>query len=137
MLIGMAVFYLATGTAWQDLWLLGVAALFLGALTLATPWVQRRQLRRAYAETPSLREPQVYRFSDAGLSITGGPATITLGWDAIVEALETEEFFLLFYSKQCAYYVPKRATGGIAEQGALRALLRRHLDTRASTLGPA
>lgn len=137
MLLGLAVLYRATDVPWRDLWLLGVAALFLAALTLATPWVQRRQLQRAYSETPSLREPQVYRFSDAGLAITGGPATVTLGWDAIVEALETPEFFLLFYSKRCAYYVPKRSIGGIAEEEALRVLLREHLGTRAAGLRPA
>src|SRR5687767_6493946 len=45
--LGMAALYLATGVPWQDLWLLGLAALFVGALTALTPWIQRRQLRRA------------------------------------------------------------------------------------------
>jgi hypothetical protein len=136
-LIALAVWYLATGVPWQKLWLLGLVALFLLTLQLLTPWIQRWQLRRAYAETPILRGPQVYQFSDAGLSITGEAATTTLGWDSFVEAAETDEFFLFFYSKQCAYYVPKRAVGKAIYQRALRALLRAKLGRRAAGLWPA
>jgi hypothetical protein len=136
LLLALAALYLASGVPWQNLWLLGLVALFLLTLQWLTPWIQRWQLRRAYAETPNLRGPQVYQFSDAGLSITGGAATTRLGWDSFVEVAETDEFFLFFYSKQCAYYVPKRAVGKGVYQSALRALLRAHLGRRAAGLRP-
>jgi hypothetical protein len=136
LLLALAALYLATGVPWQDLWLLGLVALFLLTLQLVTPWIQRWQLRRAYAETPNLRGSQVYQFSDAGLSITGGAATTTFGWDTFVEAAETDEFFLFFYSKRCAFYVPKRAVGKGIYQSALRALLRAKLGRRAAGLRP-
>ena len=135
-LVGLAALYLASGVPWQNLWLLGLVALFLLTLQWLTPRIQRWQLRRAYAETPNLRGPQVYQFSDAGLSITGGAATTTLGWDSFVEVAETDEFFLFFYSKQCAYYVPKRAVGKGIYQRALRGLLRAKLGRRAAGIWP-
>jgi hypothetical protein len=136
LLLALAVLYLASGVPWQNLWLLGVVALFLLTLQWLTPWIQRWRLRRAYAETPNLRGPQVYRFSDAGLSITGGAATVTLGWDSFVEAAETDEFFLFFYSKRYAYYVPKRVVGKGIYQSALRGLLRAKLGPRAAGIRP-
>ena len=136
LLLALAVLYLASGVPWQNLWLLGLVALFLLTLQLLTPRIQRRQLRRAYADTPNLRGPQVYQFSDAGLAITGGAATTTLGWDSFVAVAETDEFFLFFYSKRCAYYVPKRAIGKGIYQSALRALLRSQLGSRAAGLRP-
>ena len=136
LLLALAVFYLTSGVPWQNLWLLGLGALFLLTLQSLTPWIQRRQLKRAYAETPNLRGPQAYQFSDAGVAITGGAATTTLGWDSFVEVAETEEFFLFFYSKRGAYYVPKRAVGKEIYQRALRALLRAKLGTRAAGLNP-
>jgi len=134
MLLGLTALYRVTGTPWQELWLLGLAALFLGSLTVLVPWVQRRQFRRAYSETPGLREPQVYQFDGDRLVMSAGATTMTLGWDAILEVVETDEFFLFFYSKRCAYYLPKRAMGADSEQHRLRELLRSALGTRAAGL---
>lgn len=122
---------LAGGARLRDLWLFGATALALLALSLAVPLIQTWHFRRLYASTPSLRGPQVYRLSGEGVTITGGPATTSLGWDAFVKAMETPEFFLLFYNKRCAYYLPKRVIGGPAEQSALRALLDACLGSRA------
>ena len=135
-LFALALLYLVSGVPWQNMWLLGVVAVFLLTLQWLTPWIQRRQSRRAYAETPNLRAPQVYQFSDAGVSITGGAASTTLGWDSFVEVAETDEFFLFFYSKRCAYYVPKRVVGKGIYQSTLRALLRAKLGPRAAGLRP-
>ncbi|HEX8832456.1 MAG TPA: YcxB family protein, partial [Longimicrobium sp.] len=62
------------------------------------------------------------------------PVATTVGWDAIVEADETDDSFLLFYNKHCAYYLPKRAVGGAASEHELRELLRRNLADRARGL---
>jgi hypothetical protein len=131
MLALLAVVHLSTGGRLEELWLLGLLALFFGSLALLGPWMQRRQYRRMYDSTPAMRAPQVYRFSADGLTIIAGPATTTLGWDAFVEADESDDAFLLFYSKQCAYYLPKRA---VAREPELRELLRAHLGVRARRL---
>jgi hypothetical protein len=134
MLALLTAMYLVGGEPLRDLWRIGLVALFLGALQLGVPLIQRWQLRRMYASSPVLREPQVYTFSDAGVTITGGPANLSLGWDAFVRAMETREFFLLFSNPRSAYYLPKRAIGTPADVGELRALLDAHLGSRAETM---
>ena len=133
--VAFGLLFIRLGTPWQELWLLGIVVLGLGLVQVVLPIVQRRQLRRTYADTPSLRGPQVYRFSDSGLAITGGASSTTLGWDSLVEALETEEFFLFYYSKLAAFYLPKRVTSDAGQRSALRELVRTHLGSRAAGLG--
>jgi hypothetical protein len=76
----------------------------------------------------------VYEFSEGGVTITGGASSVRLGWDAFVDAAETEAFFLLYYSKRFAYYLPKRVVGGEAELRDLRTLIASKLGTRATGL---
>src|SRR5690606_12035161 len=67
-LVGLAVLFLATGAPRVSFGLLSFSAVVLLGLHFLGPWWQRRQLRRAYAETPGLREPQVYHLRDSGRS---------------------------------------------------------------------
>jgi hypothetical protein len=93
-----------------------------------TPWFQRWQIRRALSGIPSLQEPQVYTFDDAGLEMRNSLASATIAWAAITKAVETDEYFLLYFSDKGAYYLPKRVVGD--ECGQLRALLAGHLDSQ-------
>jgi hypothetical protein len=44
-----------------------------------------------------------------------GPLTsVTLAWDALQKAIETDEFFLFYPNRNWAYYVPKRAVDPVA-----------------------
>ena len=137
MFLLVGVSSLAAGARLTDLWLLGIAVGIVGGLQLLAPWSQRRALRRLYTETPGLSGPQVYTFTYDGLTIVAGPTTLTLGWPSIIEADETAESFLLFYNKQCAYYIPKRAVGGALAERELRMLLRERLGNRADRLRDA
>jgi hypothetical protein len=130
----LAIVHLSVGGRLEELQLLGSVALVVGLGQLLGPRIQRRRYRRLYAETPATRGPQVYRFDADGLMMTGGVAAITLGWNAIVEADETDELFLFFFNKQGAYYLPKRAIGGAPVESELRELLRTHLGDRAHKL---
>lgn len=130
----LLIVHLSGGGRLEELRLLGSVALVVGLGQLLGPWIQRRRYRRLYAETPGTRGPQVYRFDADGLMMSGGVAAITLGWDAIIEADETDELFLFFFNKQCAYYLPKRAIGGAPVESELRELLRTHLGDRAKKL---
>jgi hypothetical protein len=110
--------------------------MFISLATLALPALQRRQIRRAYAGTPSLQGPQSYRFTDEGIEMANALARSNVRWDALVEAAETPDFFLFYYSKKCAYYLPKRVVGDLAAQALLREFVREHLGARAGGLGP-
>lgn len=134
LLLGLAILSLITGDSWRDLRLLGIVALLLGSLQLLAPIIQRWQVRRSYAEMPTARSMQVYHFSDAGLQMSAGAASTTIGWDVVLEARETREFFLFFFAKRRAYYLPKRAVGDAAEQRHLRDLLRMALSSRAASI---
>ena len=132
--IAMAVLYFFLPVDLRALWLVGVIAFFLAGLISFVPWIVRGQLRRAFKETPSLQGPQVYQFSDAGLTITGGAMTLTLGWDSLVEVAETPAFFLFYYSKRQAYYFPKRVITNEQDLNRLRELIRAKMGDRAVTL---
>ena len=130
----LVILHLSVGGQLEELRVLGSVALVIGLGQLLGPWIQRRRYRRLYAETPGSRGPQVYRFDADGLMMSGSVAAITLGWDAITEADETDELFLFFFNKQGAYYLPKRAVGGAPVESKLRELLRTHLGDRAKKL---
>jgi hypothetical protein len=134
LLLGLAVLSLATGHSWRDLQLLGIVALLLGSLQLLAPIIQRWQIRRSYAEMPTAREAQVFHISGAGLKMSAGTASTTIGWDVVLEARETREFFLFFFAKRRAYYLPKRAVGGAEDQRILRDSLRTALGSRAASI---
>lgn len=132
----LVVLFVVSGTPFRDLWWLGVLSVVVVVGSALLPLILRWQLRRTYAETPNLQGPQVYQFSDGGLSMSAGAGTTTLGWDSFVEVIETKEFFLFYYSKRGAFYLPKHATGDEAQRTALRDLLRAHLGPRAEGLRP-
>ena len=67
--------------------------------------------------------PQLYRFTDAGVEIRGGPYEVTIAWPAILEAVETRAVFLLFTGRTIAHYVPR---GAIAAAGQLEAVRGLH-----------
>lgn len=134
LLLGMAILYLVTGYSWRDLQLLGIAALFLGSLEVLAPIIQRWQVRRTFAEMPTTRSTQLFHFSDAGLQMSAGAASTTVGWDVVLEARETREFFLFFFARRRAYYLPKRAVGKAEDQRILRDFLRVVLGSRAASM---
>lgn len=92
-----------------------------------TPRFERWQVRRALAGLPSLQEPQAYTFDSDGLHMRNSLASGTVAWAAIVKAVETDEYFLLYYTDRCAYYLPKRVVGEQSPE--LRELLASQLDT--------
>lgn len=106
----------------------------VGLAVLSLPAIQRWQYRRAYAQTPSLRLPQVYRFTDDSLEMVNDLARAEMRWDALVEAAETGEFFLFYYSKKCAYFLPKRVVGAEDAQAELREFVRARVNDRATGL---
>jgi hypothetical protein len=117
---------------------LGFVALMgvVGLIALIWPRLRKRQVRRLYASAPALNGPQRYEFTEDGLAISNASVKNLIQWSAFVEAAETKEFFLLYYAKNCAYYVPRRIMGPEEQVDAVRRLLRQHLGNRAIHIAP-
>jgi hypothetical protein len=71
-------------------------------------WLQRRQASVVAKRDPSVRGPQERSVDEQGFRSRGNGVAIEVPWHAIQRAVETTDFFLFFYTWQCAYYVPKR-----------------------------
>jgi YcxB-like protein len=105
-------------------------------VALVSPALRRRQVRRLYAGTPALAGAKRYEFNEEGLTLSNASASHLLRWSAFVQAAETPEFFLLYYSKGCAYYLPRRGIGSETQVDAVRQLLRDQLGERAIDVAP-
>ncbi len=101
--------------------------LIFGVLLLGMPLWQRWALRRVYRTTPSLQQEQRHEFSEEGFRLSNPLSNTLIRWDALVDAIETREFFLLYISPSIAYFLPKRAVATQTELRELRVLLRAQL----------
>src|SRR4051812_9721745 len=113
-----------------------VIVLLLMLFALISPAMRRRQIRRLYEATPSLSGLQRYEFSDEGLAMSNAGAENLLRWSAVVEAAESKDFFLIYFTKKCAYYLPKRAVASEAREAEIREFLRVKLEERAKHVVP-
>ena len=109
-------------------WLL--LALFWAGLL---PFLQRRASRRLPKVDASLEGPQTRIVDAAGYHSRGNGVALDVPWHAMVRGTESAHFFLFYYNKQCAYYLPKRA---LQQEDAvvIRALMREYLGPRAEIL---
>jgi hypothetical protein len=78
------------------------------------PFLRRRSLTRAYRANPKLLGMHTYTFTETSLTMAGPLTSVTLAWDALQKAVETDEFFLFYPNRNWAYYVPKRAVDPVA-----------------------
>lgn len=111
-----------------------VPYLLLAAFWLVLiPWSQRRRASRLPQLDASMQGPQVRALDAAGFHSRGNGVSLDVPWHAFKRAVETPEFFLLFYNWQCAYAIPKP---GLAadEVRAARELLQANLGERARLL---
>jgi hypothetical protein len=104
---------------------------------LGWPRYLERHVRKFYLTTPALAGVQRYVFADDGLTMSSEGSSILVRWPSILQAVETKEFFLFYYSPKAAYYLPRRVVGRDNQEGALRAGLREKLGAKASQLGGA
>ncbi|HET6680357.1 MAG TPA: YcxB family protein [Gemmatimonadaceae bacterium] len=105
--------------------------LLLGVFWLTLiPLSQRRAARKLPERDASARGPQERVVDETGFHSRGNGVALDIPWHAMVRAVETEEFFLFFYCKQCAYYVPKRVLAA-PQLSEVRDLARAALADRA------
>lgn len=100
------------------------------AVRLSSLWAAFSLTRNS----PSHDGVQTLSITDAGLKTRGNLYTGQIGWAALLKAVETNEFFLLYVSKAQAVIVPKRVLDA-ASIGGIRETVHAHLGTRASLLG--
>jgi hypothetical protein len=123
--------YPTWGLIWTALPYLLLGGFWLGLI----PYSQWRAARKAAKSDPSVQGPQTREIDDVGFRSSGNDVVLELPWKAILRGVETNQFFLFYYSKQLAYYVPKRALGA-ADAEELRRLMRDNLGTRAQVMPP-
>jgi hypothetical protein len=90
-------------------------------------WISARRLPR---NNPSVTGPQQRTIDATGFHSRGNGVSVDLAWSMVYRAIETNEFFLLFFNKKAAEYIPKRAlsTDAVAEA---RVLMREGVGSKA------
>ena len=101
-------------------------ALFFGLM-----WIMRRwTVRRLFADDASQKGAQERVLDDDGYHIRSPGMSANVSWTLMRSVIETKNFFLLFQTRDCAYFLPKRTMAPELVQAA-RALMVRHLQERA------
>jgi len=80
-------------------------ALYWGVTFMLRRWM----LRRFVKDDATQQGTQVRRLDADGLHIRGPGMSASIGWSVLRSAVETRRFFLLFQTRDCAYFLPKRA----------------------------
>jgi hypothetical protein len=103
----------------------------LGAFYLALiPMSQKRRANRMAKTEPSVRGIQERGVDASGLHVRGHGLTMDYAWSDLLTAIETPAFFLFFYNKNCAHFIPKRAlNGGSVDE--VRSIIHAHMGGRA------
>jgi hypothetical protein len=137
-IVPAVMIWLAIGDSWQRIgpWLAFQNALpwlLLGAFYLTMmPLMARAAAKKALENDPSLRGPQTRIVDEGGVHIVGAGFRQDLRWTDLVKAVETEEFFLFFYNKRQAHFVPKRALAP-ASVAVVRGLIGSHKGAASRT----
>jgi hypothetical protein len=101
---------------------------------LGYPLAARFNLRSFIRANPELGATQLYRFTETGLDLRGGPADVSIAWPNVTEAVETKAVFLLFTGRTMAHILPRGAFAAAGQLDAVRELLRERLGERAHLL---
>ena len=112
------------GTSVTDVLVQALPWVVIGVVWLVLiPLLQRRAARRLQATDASVQGPQERWVDEAGYHANGNGVRIDVPWHALERVVESPRFFLFYYTKHYAYYIPKRAldSGEIVE---LRDLIR-------------
>jgi len=131
----LLMFYLVVVRSWGRISVLSASLnmlpwLLLGAFYLAlVPLMQRTWARKATEYDPSLRGPQTRIVDESGVEVRGANSHQHLSWPDLRRIAEGPEFFLFFYNKRMAHYLPKRVLDA-AEIGVVRELAQANAGAR-------
>jgi hypothetical protein len=107
-----------------------------GLWTLALPTLRTRHLAKLYRSSPALSAVQRYEFTDEGLRMSNPEASTFIRWTSFVKAVESRDFYFLYYLPKRAYFLPRRVVTAQQKDDALRAFLRGKLGPRAELTSP-
>jgi hypothetical protein len=88
-------------------------------------------LRSHRQSSPASQGQQTYFIDERGIELSGPLYRTNLEWPAITRVVETRLFFLIYFGKQAAYFVPKRILSAV-ETSELRELIRRNVHGKIS-----
>lgn len=95
------------------------------------PLLQMYQLWAVSRRNRMLLGVHHYAFGPEGFSARSEVFNVTLKWDAILKAVETERFFFIYISNRSAHFIPKVQISSYPELEQLRAVLKTYLGDRA------
>jgi hypothetical protein len=107
----------AYGTFSKALFLPGLLFVFLPASVYFTS-------RKRWRISSELREPKVYEFSDAGMSVTGTSFHGVQSWTSLVSAQTNGSMIFLVNGQRAAHLIPADAFGNTPQLEAFKTLLR-------------
>ncbi len=85
---------------------------------------------RRHMKVPAVRGEWTFEIRSDGLTARGPMTTTTVSWDAIARVVETPEFLLFYYAKNCAYFLPTHAIATAADMHAVRLIVSAHMPGR-------
>ena len=131
LLIGINLLMVVSEGGWRGAFR-GFALVFPLALAAwaLRPWIARWTIARQRRRNAMLAGTHTITLSGAGVRVEGPTMTLEHPWSGIVQARETKEQFLIYYTADSAYFVPRRALRE-RDEAPLRALLERSLGPRA------
>jgi hypothetical protein len=110
----------------QAVWIVTPAIFIL----LVLPWLERRQIVSAHKTTPSLGGEQRCTYDESGIRMSGPMSNVDLQWRAVTHVVETADFFLFYFSKNCAHFLPQNVIGSEGEREQLRTLVTAQVPGR-------
>jgi hypothetical protein len=130
-LIGINLLMVVSDGGWRAAFR-GFALVFPLALVVwaLRPWIARWQIARHRRKNARMAGPHTITISPAGVRVEALTMTLEHAWSGIVRARETREQFLIYYTADSAYFIPRRALRE-RDEAPLRSLLARSLGGRA------
>jgi hypothetical protein len=104
-----------------------IIAFWIGLL-----WALPALAARTFRRNPMYQGDFTMELTDEEIRMTGPQTTWHTRWSGIVRAMETPAYFLFFYTKDAAQFLPKHAVPP-ADLPGLRTLLKAHLGVIADT----
>jgi hypothetical protein len=87
--------------------------------------------KMVFAGKKFLQHPVRFVFSSEGVNAIAEGSPGETPWNAIPKAFELKDDFLIFYTAERMYVIPKRCFAGVDDVRGFRSVLAAHLGTRA------
>ena len=76
---------------------------------------------------PNVGHPVTHVIDDSGYHVVTRTVTVDLNWGGLHKVRETTDYFLIYYSRHYAYYLPKRVLGTEESEEVVRVSIQQRL----------